>query len=253
MPSLTLAPGRFSPTPQRLRIIRETRRWIALEKPAGVVGIREGWASSRVFSLADALRAEWEAGGAQLRESGWEGIFPICSGDPEGPGIFLLAKTAPDREALKNAMGGGEWRFVHQWIAPRQAGDPPQLRCDLPLARHWQEPRMLVSHKTGKRTETVFEARAVSRYFTLWEAISPYLRPHQFRVHALECGLHVPGDALYHPEAPVPPELLRQVPLAQRTHFHPWRQSALQLNEEEVVTAPPPPGWGKLLKDFGVT
>lgn len=250
MASLTLSPGALNQQPSKLRIIAETRSWLAVEKPAGLVGIREGWASSRSFSLADALREEWQKERSPLHDLGWDGIFPLCSGDPEGPGFLLLAKSIDARDSLKNAMGAGQWEFRHQWITTRRDDLPETLHCDLPLARHRHEPRMLVSHRSGKKTTTTFHRLAQSRYFSLWEAVSPYHRPHQFRLHALECGLVIPGDSLYHPETPVPGELLRLIPPPQRHRFHPWRQSCLTLADEEVIKVPPPPGWAKLLKSF---
>lgn len=187
--------GRLGESPQRFSLLANTENWFALEKPAGLAAVRDALAGGGV-SLLEALRADAESGKNQLREAGIGEVHAVAYPDPEISGVLLCAKSEETRTRMRNALGANEYVFTYRFLTAAR-DDPPQEVCDLPLAHPQKSTRMIVSHTTGKKTETRFRrVRQLGRY-VLWEAESAYNRRHQILLHAVESGLPVLGDRMY--------------------------------------------------------
>lgn len=185
--------------PVRLPVLwRSPRnRLIVLEKPPGVAVLPDNW-YGRCPVLAHALNHQIARGKPELRRMGMEReLFAVHGLDPEVAGPVLFTDDAEELDDLRNALGSGIWRFRFRLVATG-GGNAENLQCALPLARHREEAKMVVSHTTGKSTRTLFHRIAsIGGAFAEWEAETDYARLHQVFVHARECGLRVVGDSRY--------------------------------------------------------
>ncbi|MDR0590739.1 MAG: hypothetical protein LBG09_02715 [Puniceicoccales bacterium] len=121
-------------------------------------------------------------------------IYPL---DPELSGIALFGENKTITAALRNAFGSDQMAFRFMLIAKTVAFLADEIACDLPLAPHRQENRMVVSRRTGKKTFTKFKKIEASKSHTLWSAETTLLRRHQIRLHAHEVGIPIFGENIY--------------------------------------------------------
>ena len=233
---------------------------IVIGKPAGVAVLPDNW-YGRAPVLTYALNHQIEAGKPELRRMGLtRELLAVHSLDPELSGPVLFTYDPECHEALRNALGSGFWRFTFRFVATG-GGNAGQLQCSLPLARHRVEPRMVVSHTTGKAAATVFRrVAAIGGPFAEWEAETAYPRLHQLFVHAREAGLSVCGDTRYGNSAvPSVADLKRNYRPSRRFEEAPpvypgpfARLAALHFGEAEdtvrTVEPPPPAKWASGLR-----
>lgn len=183
--------------PVRLPVIFDDGDRIALDKPSGVLVLADNW-YPRFPVLVEAIRYQAERGKPELQRLsvGESGLYAIYSPDPEISGVIWMARTSEAAEKLKDDFGAERMRFVFHFVA---ASSPPSetVECDLPLARHFHERRMVVSHSTGKQAKTRFECLERMGRYALWQAESALPRRHQVLLHALESGISVLGDTVY--------------------------------------------------------
>jgi 23S rRNA pseudouridine955/2504/2580 synthase len=78
-----------------------------------------------------------------------------------------------------------------------------EIVCELPLAPHATEPRMIVSNTTGKKTTTTFRLEKRFRGYAVWTATTTFDRLHQIRIHAAESALPIVGESRYAKTAPI--------------------------------------------------
>lgn len=143
-----------------------------------------------------ALRRELLNEKPQLKALGVEGLFRVFKLDSELSGVLMYAKTVEWEEKLRNAFGSRQLVFRYHFLAKTEL-EERKLHCDLPIATHSDGKRMLVSHKTGKKCETLFTyLRSYGRY-QLWEAETRDFRTHQIRIHAAERDLEIVGETEY--------------------------------------------------------
>lgn len=185
--------------PLRLPVLWRSpeNRLMVLDKPPGVSVLPDNWFGSCPV-LVHALNHQIARGKPELRRMGLEREFFAVHGlEPEVAGPVLFTDDAAALEGLRNALGSGVWRFRFRLVATG-GGNAEDLPCALPLARHREEAKMVVSHTTGKSTRTRFRRTAsIAGAFAEWEAETDYARLHQVFVHARECGLKVVGDSQY--------------------------------------------------------
>jgi len=183
--------------PVRLRVIHDDGDCFALEKPAGIQVLQDNW-YPRLPSLTEALNLQAAKGKPELGRLGIGagGAFAVYMIDPFISGPVLYTRREDTAVRLRNDWGSGAFRFTFHLVASA-APTVPEVHCDLPIARHAQRARSLVSHTTGKKASTTFRClRRLGRY-SLWEAVTSFARPHQILLHAHECGIAVSGDMLY--------------------------------------------------------
>jgi 23S rRNA pseudouridine1911/1915/1917 synthase len=194
---LTFPAGALGVDPVRLPIIAREEGWLALNKPAGLA-VGADPLEAQHADLVSALSAAITAGKPQLAKLGISYVGRVHGLDAVATGVAVLALSPAAETDMRNAVGSQRWEFVYDVLA--QTGKHAEdiaIACDLPLARHATEPRMIVSRATGKKCATHFTpARSLGRW-TLWEARTRDNRPHQVRVHASERDLRVPGESTY--------------------------------------------------------
>lgn len=186
----------LGPINRRLVVLRETDDFFALQKSAGLLGDSHPWYPDTPL-IAAAIRRQLAAPTPLWEQMHIKGqarlVYPL---DAEIEGVVVFAKDKEASGALRNAFGDGAFTFTFHLVS----GAPwpsSECHCTLPIAPHFEKPRMVVSNKTGKKTETSFKLLKIWGPYALWEAKTNYLRSHQIRIHAYESGLNILGENLY--------------------------------------------------------
>lgn len=170
----------------RLEILSCGNGIVALEKPTGIEAIGEK------------LRAQIVAGKPSACALGIARPQLVFSPEFAISGIMIFAdKDSGVAETWKNALGSSQLTFRYLFLSRPKAVQQDTLSCLLPVAQHFTEARAVISHSTGKKSETAFRRLEKLGNFELWEAETAFPRFHQIRLHAQECGLPIVGDELY--------------------------------------------------------
>jgi len=194
-PFISFPEGRLDEKPVRLKLLADHEGWFAVSKPSGVALVPDPWYAGTI-DLVSALRAEISAGKRQLANLGIVAPIAINRLDVEESGVAILAKNEHSGAILKNLLGSSGLKMTYAFLAEASAGDS-LLECSLPLLRHREQRRVLVSHRSGKKALTSFRRIESLGSFHRWEAETAYSRIHQIRIHAAECGLGILGERLY--------------------------------------------------------
>lgn len=189
--------GVLGKSPKRLRVLYHEDGVIGLEKASGVlIDVNEDLG---VFpSLVPAIRCQLKNNKPELRKYAFQSAYGIYGLDPEVTGVALIASNREACVRMRNLYGSSRLTFKFLFLA-KQRGlrEENEIVCELPLLYKKGEGRLVVSHKMGKKSKTVFRLKARLGPYGLWEAVTYYYRLHQVRVHALESGLSIVGDRLY--------------------------------------------------------
>lgn len=181
--------------PIRLAVLHNDENVLALEKPVGVLVDGHLWYEGEP-SIVDGIRQQLAKGKPELAEYAMEGVYSVYELEPEISGVALMAKSKEVAKLLKNELGSEGFKFHFLLLAEAGEGDD-ERECTLPLAPHFEEPRMVVSHQTGKKSRTFFKRIERLGRYDLWEVCIHAFRMHQVRLHAFELGLRVAGENLY--------------------------------------------------------
>ncbi|MGE9293629.1 MAG: pseudouridine synthase [Puniceicoccales bacterium] len=188
--------------PLRLPVLgAEPGRWLALDKPAGILTDRHRWHPDLPGLLA-AFNEQVEMGKPELEPYEITVARHVYILEPETTGVLLLALSEKAIEELRDAYGSALMNFTFGFLARWDGGDKKRT-CSLTISVHTTEPRALVSHQSGKKCETVFQMDKRLGNYAWWKAEAKYMRPHQIRLHAAEVGLPVVGDRLYGGPPPI--------------------------------------------------
>lgn len=191
-----------------LPVLGMGKGWLVVEKPEGVLTQSHGW-YPKEMGLEQGLNAlmndedrrerfrEFFVGDAKVD------VRAVYDVDREisGASIFVFDENAMQK--LRNAYGSQQLEFVFRFFTRGSINDHGDRVCDLPLAAHFSEPRMLVSHQSGKKTHTEFRFLEQWGPISMWEARANFVRCHQLRLHAVEVGLPIMGEEFYANEAPL--------------------------------------------------
>lgn len=186
----------------RLNVLAEQAGALVLEKPQGVLGDAHPWYTDTP-DLARAFQKQVDEGKPELEAFGFKRVRSVFFQDAEATGAVILSGTAEANETLRNEYGSNVCTFTYQFLARSSRTDREAFTCELPLAQHFEEPRMFISHKTGKKACTHFRFLGAYGYYELWEAAASFMRPHQIRYHAADQGLVIVGEYLYGEELPL--------------------------------------------------
>lgn len=174
---------------------------LALEKPAGTLIDAYPWypnAPSMVFELKQQREQDL------LGKYDLKNIYGIYALEPEVTGVGLIACNKETCRYLRNVFGSDQMLFRFIFLS-KSSLNKDSLECDLPIAKHYTEERVVISNKTGKKCKTLFKLLAASGDYQVWEAKTTYLRMHQIRIHASESGISILGDNLYgNPDQSIP-------------------------------------------------
>lgn len=257
MPQLGFPVPLLGMQPARLPVLFDDGELLVLAKPAGVLVQEDGW-YPRLPVLIEAIRHQSRQGKGEFQRLGIgeAGLWAVTDLDPEFHGPVLFARTREVAEDLRSAVGSGAFTFTFQFLTRGNPADSI-INCDLPITRHRNQNRMLVSHTTGKRTQTRFEKGEPVAGCHLWTASTSFPRRHQILLHAMECGLPVLGDVRY---ARDPLPLLSKM----KRSYQPKRDlderplydgpacylKELSIGEGRTVEAPLPPRWNGLCRQL---
>lgn len=200
---LGFPPPLLGDRPARLPVVWDHPLGFCLEKPTAVQVLADNWFPS-VPVLTDAINYQVDQGKGELLRMGLgdEHARAIFQTEPHMPGLTLFAKNAEAGAFWSNACGSDQFTFTVRFLSAKAPAGAETLVCDLPIARHGgREQRMLVSHRTGKKTETTFSCIGRWGHYSLWEGKTSFLRVNQIPLHAFEVGLAVVGDRRYADEA----------------------------------------------------
>jgi tRNA pseudouridine32 synthase/23S rRNA pseudouridine746 synthase len=157
---------------------------VILDKPSGLLSV-----AGNHPDLADCLVS-------RTRER-WPTATVVHRLDKDTSGILVMALNKP---ALSGLGIQFEKRLTEKSYVARIWGHPEadSGRIDLPLATHWErKPRQRVDHQNGRPAQTdwvVIEREANATRVRLHPLTG---RTHQLRVHMLELGHPILGDAFY--------------------------------------------------------
>lgn len=199
---VSFPPGVLGKGSARMDVIYFGQGLLALNKPAGVaVEPHPLWPVAP--DVRSALRA-CDAQRPSLKPYGLDAPGGIAHIDPELSGVALLGVNAAAVAHWRNVFGSRQLGFHFRFLAQDTEGGDDTFACDLPLAVHDEKSLVLVTHTQGKAAVTRFARGEKAGAFYWWNAFTDFLRPHQIRVHAAECGLRIVGETVYGQGAPEP-------------------------------------------------
>jgi 23S rRNA-/tRNA-specific pseudouridylate synthase len=243
--------------PARLPVLFDDGDLLALAKPVGVLVQEDAW-FRKVPVLVEAIRHQSLSGKPEFERLGIsrEGLWAITDLDPECHGPVLFSRQRPRAEALRNALGSGNLEFTFCILSKGEV-EEDSFDCDLPITRHREKPRMLVSHTTGKIAHTRFQKIGVEGAYQSWIAQTNYPRRHQIPLHAMESGLPILGDERYAKSwLPMlsrlkrdyqPKRDLEEKPLYDGPAYY---LKTLKLDDGTVIECSSPPKWRGLCRQL---
>ena len=177
-------------------ILFEDAHLLALDKPSRLLTSPDRYDPNRP-NLMRLLHEGIRLGKPWAREHQIDYLANAHRLDFETSGVLLLAKSKPMLIAMANLFGSE--KPVTTVVALVQ-GVPaePLFTVDAKLAARPTQPGLMrVDPKRGKRARTDFAVRERFAGYTVLECRPLTSRPHQVRVHLLQSGLPVAGDAAY--------------------------------------------------------
>jgi 23S rRNA pseudouridine955/2504/2580 synthase len=256
---LSFPPDTLDREPLRLPIVARGPAWLALAKPAGIPCVTDPWIP-RSSDLVREVRRQLRDGKPQLARLGIEAFHCIVGPDLVASGLVLCGTTDAEGARLSNALGSAQVELTYRFVTMGRPAET-EIVCELPIAPHDSQPRMLVSHTTGKKTVTRFNLEQRFRGYAVWTATTTFDRLHQIRLHAAESGLPIMGESRYAKVASVMlSEIKRDYRASPRRPEEPiYGELALHLarivfpgadGQPVTVEAPLPKAFGVLLKRF---
>lgn len=187
--------GLLDERPMRLDVLARGDGYVAIAKPPMFSMESDPALEQGRATIAGAIRAQ-EGKPELLRlgiTSGVSSVYPL---DMQASGIGLFATSKESAMELKNAFGSYAFEFEFLILSERPYGAVEQ-DVELPILRHKEKPRAVVSHRYGKKCSTHFELKEDLGQWQIWSAKTDFLRWHQIRIHAAEAGLRLVGDDTY--------------------------------------------------------
>jgi len=218
-------------------IIEETKDWIALNKPSGLLSIpdREG----KDISLKKMLIEKYSS------------IFTIHRLDKGTSGVIVFGKNEMTHKQLSRQF---EERHTDKIYCGLLLGSLTEKKgkIDAPLAEHPGKKGLMTVHHSGKESLTDYEVLEDFKSFS-WVKFQIYTgRTHQIRVHAKHIGHPVVCDELYGDNKPVflsalkhkfklSKNVLEERPILNRLALHAQRLKFTDANGETMSLEAPLP------------
>ncbi len=165
-------------------VIFEDQHLLCINKPAGLLSIRDGYDPSLPYV-------------ASLLEPLYGGLWIVHRLDKGTSGIFLLARTKESHTSMNIAFEHRQVRKTyHAIVADRPPWD--EYLADLPLKVDGdRNHRTVIDRLAGKPAQTKFRVIKSSGDFSLIEACPLTGYTHQIRAHLLDTGFPILADPLY--------------------------------------------------------
>ena len=206
-----------------LDILHETKDYMVVNKPAGIVvhpspGHEGGTLAQATVAYAPELRG--------LGEAGREGLVHRL--DKDTSGLILFAKNQETMTLLQQQFKARE--IEKNYLALVDGGPPSdQGRVEAPIARDPRNRQRFAVQKNGRPAVTEFAIRERFDRHALLEAVPITGRTHQIRIHMKFLGCPVVGDKVYGNKK-------RSLDV-ERQQLHAWK---LRLPNREEFEAPIP-------------
>lgn len=196
---LTFPPNTLGLFSVALPIVFRGNGVVALSKPANVAIDEHPW-NNGAATICGELRKRIAQNQLSAIALNIARPAAVLLTDMECSGVVLIADRATGvLEFWRNSAGSERYKFIFTFLAkPNDRCKEGEMKeCRLPVAPHFSEHRAVVSHKTGKKTETSFKRLEKFGEYELWQAETKFPRLHHVRLHAFECGLSIVGDPTY--------------------------------------------------------
>ena len=221
-----------------IEILAETKDWIALSKPAGLLSIPDREQSEP--SLKDYLQEKYGK------------VFIVHRLDKFTSGLILFAKNETAHKYLSQQF---ELRKVYKAYMGLIHGRPTAAEgtIDEPIMEHPVKRGEMITHRKGKPSQTSYEVVQQLAMYCLVKCIIHTGRTHQIRVHMKHMGHPIVCDELYGSAAPLllsalkgkkfkqSKEVETEKPLLNRLALHAWQLSFTDLNGEKIELEAPLP------------
>ena len=171
-----------------LDIVFENERFIAINKPAGLLSIPDREQSQP--SLKDMLLTRYGT------------IFTVHRLDKDTSGLIVFAKDEETHKYLSQLFEG---RKVEKYYRGLVYGIPGKRSgtIDAPISEHPLHKGLMTVHRNGKESLTGYEVIEEHRSWSLVEFRLHTGRTHQIRVHAKHIGHPLACDELYGDGKPI--------------------------------------------------
>lgn len=255
------------PQPLRLPVLLATPDLLALNKPTHIA-IDAHPLYPNAPSLVRALQQAATLQKQELQPYNIEQPQPIYLIEPDISGIALISLNKKTTEKVRNLFGSNQFQFTFLLLVIDHTPEAPSMRsCHLPLAQSLHKQQMIISHKHGKKAQTIFQRLESLGAYSLWSATTHYPRMDQIRIHAKEVGLQIPGEQKYYKENFIYLSNLKQgdykqskntpsiveKPLYDALCLHLYQLSWKDGDMSYNITAPLPSKFQVLLKKLEVT
>jgi 23S rRNA pseudouridine1911/1915/1917 synthase len=187
-PSIPKFPNSKIPKSMHLDIIFENDRFIAVNKPSGLLSIPDRLGQE--ISLKDLLREKYGS------------IYTVHRLDRDTSGIIVFAK---DEEAHKDLSQLFEGREMEKYYVGLVYGNimSPSGSIDAPIMEHPGKATKMMTHAKGKVSLTDYEVLESFRLFSWVQFRIHTGRTHQIRVHMQHIGHSIVCDEIYGDPKPV--------------------------------------------------
>jgi 23S rRNA pseudouridine1911/1915/1917 synthase len=204
----------------RYEVILENDRFVAVNKPAGLL------------SIAD--RAQQEVSLKQLLRARYGEIFTVHRLDRETSGVVVFAKDEVTHKELSQKFEGRE---VEKFYLGLVHGKPVKDKgtIDVPISEHPGKQTKMMTHAKGKPSVTDYEVQESFKQFSWMQFQIHTGRTHQIRVHMQHIGNPIVCDEIYGKAEPLKisaikgkkfklsQDVLEERPILSRLALHSWK------------------------------
>lgn len=238
----------------RVPVLSRGEGWWILFKPPGCL-VAPDPRFPGMPSLTGAYEQQYREGKPEVLAWGVPRLRGVYWLDPEVCGPVLLCAPDGPLEEFRNQLGSEQYRFRFELLALDGGRPADEFTIDLPIQME-DDLEIRVSHRHGKKSQTSFRRLNRWGHMSLWEAVTPYPRPYQIRLHAHEGGLRVVGENRFGRVNQLYLSRLKRSfsPKGEREERPLWPGVAVRLANlslpalSEEVVCPPPGPWQAALR-----
>lgn len=187
-------PGLLCESSIRLDVpLYKENAFVVCEKPAGIFLEADGIAENPK-TIIGAIKAQENK--PEFARLGLSTPFAVYDLEPEISGLCLIAANKEAAAILRNSYGSEEFEFEFLILSEKPYGEVKET-VSLPILRHEDKPRAIVSHHYGKKCTSKLALVEDLGDYQIWSLKTKFLRWHQVRLHAAEAGLRPVAEDLY--------------------------------------------------------